>query len=85
MRVRSRAVSRVACTLAPGDSNRVTRMAVDTIATLRARRQRVRTFTVDVRGVEIRTEDDDSLSTHDGGLAAFDCAGRLTFLWLDGG
>jgi hypothetical protein len=45
----------------------------------------VRTFTIDVRGVEIRTEDNDSLSTNDGGLAAFDCAGRLTFLWLDGG
>lgn len=60
-------------------------MAVDTIATLRARSQRVRTFTIDARGVEIRTEDRDALSGHDGGLAAFDCAGRLTFLWLDGG
>jgi len=85
MRGRSRPVRRAACTLAPADSSRVARMAVDTIATLRARSQRVRTFTIDVRGVEIRTEDNDSLSTHDGGLAAFDCAGRLTFLWLDGG
>lgn len=60
-------------------------MATDTIATLRARTQRVRSFTLNARGLEIRTEDNDSLAGHDGGLAAFDCTGRLTFLWLDGG
>ena len=45
----------------------------------------MRSFFVNAHGVEIRTEDNDGLSIHDGGLAAFDCAGRFTFLWLDGG
>lgn len=85
VRLRSRVTSRTACAMAPPDSVRVARIAIDTIATLRGRSQRVRFFIVDSRGVEIRTEDNDSLSTHDGGLAAFDCAGRFTFLWLDGG
>lgn len=67
------------------DSVRLDRLATDTIATLRARTQRVREFTWTPNGVEIRTEDSDTLAAHDGGLAAFDCAGRLTFLWLDGG
>jgi hypothetical protein len=73
------------CAAAERDSLRVARMAVDTIAGLRARRQHVRRFSRTPDGIEVRTEDDDVLSPHDGGLAAFDCAGRLTFLWLDGG
>jgi hypothetical protein len=36
-------------------------------------------------GVEVRTEYSDSLSLHDGGLAAFDRSGRLTLLWLEVG
>jgi hypothetical protein len=67
------------------DSVRLARTATDTIATLRARTQRVNRFTWTPDGVEIRTEDVDSLAAHDGGLAAYDCTGRLTFLWLDGG
>jgi hypothetical protein len=76
---------RPACDFTSSDSVRIVRFATDTIATLRARTQRVRSFEIDERGLEIRTDDIDSLSTRNGGLAAFDCTGRLTFLWLDGG
>jgi hypothetical protein len=74
-----------ACIAARQDSVRVARTAADTIGVLRARRQHVRRYSWTPNGIEVRTEDDDTLSAHDGGLAAFDCAGRLTFLWLDGG
>lgn len=74
-----------ACAATASDSVRLVRVATDTIADLRARRQQVSRFTWTLHGVEVRTEDIDPLSAHDGGLAAFDCAGRLTFLWLDGG
>lgn len=80
----SRAVA-AACLAAERDSDRLARIAVDTIAALRARSQVVRRYSRTPNGLEVRTEDDDTLSAHDGGLAAFDCAGRLTFLWLDGG
>ena len=75
----------VACAAADRDSARLAYVAVDTISELRARRQRMRRFTRTPDGIEVRTEDDDPLAAHDGGLAAFDCMGRLTFLWLDGG
>lgn len=74
-----------ACRVAEQDSVRAARTATDTIATLRGHRQHVRRYSGMSNGVEVRTEDDDALSQHDGGLAAFDCSGRLTFLWLDGG
>lgn len=74
-----------ACRAARRDSVRDARIATDTIGVLRARRQHVRRFSSTPGGIEVRTEDDDTLSAHDGGLAAFDCAGRLTLLWLDGG
>lgn len=67
------------------DSVRLARIATDTVSALRARTQRVQRIAWTPAGVEVRTEDADPISTHDGGLAAFDCAGRLTFLWLDGG
>lgn len=75
----------VSCDAAERDSVRLARIATDTIGDLRARSQKVKSFTWTRDGVEVRTEDNDTLSAHDGGLAAFDCAGRLTFLWLDGG
>jgi hypothetical protein len=75
----------ISCRAAEHDSVRLARLAVDTIAYLRARRQHVRRFSWTPNGIEVRTEDDDTLAAHDGGLAAFDCTGRLTFLWLDGG
>jgi hypothetical protein len=75
----------VGCTDVDRDSVRLVRLATDTIATLRGRTQRVKRVTWTPDGLEIRTEDSDRLAAHDGGLAAFDCAGRLTFLWLDGG
>lgn len=74
-----------ACLAAARDSVRLARIASDTIGDLRARSQRVRRFSWTQDGIEVRTEDDDPLSPHDGGLVAFDCAGGLTFLWLDGG
>jgi hypothetical protein len=73
------------CIAAQPDSVRLARIAADTIGALRARRQHVRRYSRTPDGIEVRTEDDDTLSAHDGGLATFDCAGRLTFLWLDGG
>lgn len=78
-------VTLAACAVTERDSVRLARVATDTIADLRARSQRVKRFTRRSGGIEIRTEDTDPLSAHDGGLAAFDCAGHLTFLWLDGG
>jgi hypothetical protein len=75
----------VACLATERDSARLASIAIDTIGDLRARRQRVRRYSRTQEGIEVRTEDDDPLSPHDGGLAAFDCAGGLTFLWLDGG
>ena len=74
-----------ACAAADRDSARLAVFATDTIATLRARRQHVQRFTRTADGIEVRTEDIDPLAAHDGGLAAFDCSGHLTFLWLDGG
>jgi len=86
IRVRERStVLRPACRTGGEDSVRIARLATDTIATLRGRTQRVRTFESNSRGIEIRTDDSDSLATRNGGLAAFDCTGRLSFLWLDGG
>lgn len=79
------ATAPVACAAADRDSARLAFLAVDTIAELRARSQRMKSFTRTPDGVEVRTEDDDPLAAHDGGLAAFDCSGGLTFLWLDGG
>jgi hypothetical protein len=80
-----KAAAHAACALTERDSGRIARLAADTLGDLRARGQRVTRFSRTPGGVEVRTEDDDSLSAHDGGLAAFDCSGRLTFLWLDGG
>jgi len=73
------------CTAAEADSVLLVRVATDTIGDLRARGQRVKSYSWTSDGLEVRTEDSDPLSAHDGGLAAFDCTGRLTFLWLDGG
>jgi hypothetical protein len=73
------------CDAAERDSVDLARMATDTIGDLRSRSQRVKSYSWTSHGLEVRTEDNDSLAAHDGGLAAFDCAGRLTFLWLDGG
>jgi len=77
--------ARARCAAAEHDSLHLAGIAVDTIAALRARSQVVRSYSWTPNGLEVRTEDNDSLSAHDGGLAAFDCTGRLTFLWLDGG
>lgn len=89
LRLRHRTAASVApaasCSGGALDSVHLARLATDTIATLRARTQRVQRIAWTPTGVEVRTEDVDPHSVHDGGLAAFDCTGRLTFLWLDGG
>lgn len=89
LRIRHRnpapASSGAACVPAGRDSVELARIATDTIGRLRARPQRVSRFAASPDGVEVRTEDDDPLAAHDGGMAAFDCAGRLGLLWLDGG
>jgi hypothetical protein len=75
----------VGCAGIAHDSLALSRFAADTIAQLRGRSQRVTRFARSSKGVEVRTEDVDPLADHDGGLVAFDCARRVTFLWLDGG
>ena len=59
--------------------------ARDTLAALRGRAQRVAWFRDVADGIEVRTEDADALSFHDGGLVAFDCRAHMTIVWLDGG
>src|SRR4051812_8703142 len=58
----SRAAVRPACRFAADDSVRLARFAIDTIATLRGRSQRIRSFTPGVHGLEVRTDDVDSLT-----------------------
>lgn len=85
LREREPVGARAVCSLASRDRDRVTRLAIDTIAVLRGRSQRLRSLFVNGRGIEVRTEDADTLAGHDGGLVAFDCQAHPTFLWLDGG
>ncbi len=73
------------CPAAGRDSAALARFASDTLGLLRGRTQRVQSFTRRPDGVDVRTEDIDPLALHDGGLVAFRCDGRVTFLWLDGG
>ena len=76
---------RAACALSSRDSVQFARLAADTVAALRGRPQRLRSVFVSGEGIEVRTEDADTLATHDGGLVAFDCMAHPTFVWLDGG
>jgi hypothetical protein len=73
------------CAPSRGERARAVAAARDTIARLRARAQRLSRFSRLRGGFEVRTEDRDSLSLHDGGLVGFDCTGRMTMIWLDGG
>lgn len=82
---RRRAIRAAAGCPAPRDSALMAAVARDTIARLRGRPQYLRRLERTPTGVEVRTEDPDSLSIHDGGLVSFDCAGRVTAVWLDGG
>ena len=82
------AVSRdaAACRADATDSAAYARVARDTIARLRAEPQTVVRITPSsTGGVELRTEDASPEAFHDGGLVAFDCTGRVTLVWLDGG
>ena len=74
-----------ACETQP-DTAQLARVARDTVARLRARPQLVtRIAPVRTGGLELRTEDSSPGALHDGGLVTFDCAGRVTLVWLDGG
>jgi hypothetical protein len=78
-------VAHGSCAAATRDSAQTVRTARDTIARLRGHSQRVTRMAVRRASVELRTEDRDPLSAHDGGLVTVDCEGRVTFVWLDGG
>jgi hypothetical protein len=78
-------IAKATCAAASRDSAQTVRTARDTIARLRGHSQRVTSMTLRRASVELRTEDRDPLSAHDGGLVTVDCEGRVTFVWLDGG
>ena len=81
-RARARAV---ACSYARADTVALAAMARDTVARLKGRAQRVTEITPLPEGVAFRTEDTDSSAFHNGGAVSFDCAKRVTTVWLDGG
>jgi hypothetical protein len=76
----------IACAAGALDTAKLVVLARDTLARLRARPQRVnRISAATTGGLELRTEDTTPGSLHNGGLVAFDCTGRITLVWLDGG
>lgn len=74
-----------ACTRATRDTVGLARIAEDTIRRLRGTPQRVSRVRMRPWGVRVRTEDASATAMHDGGLVVFDCAGRVSHVWLDGG
>ena len=76
---------RSGCVASRRDRVRAMHAARDTVARLRARAQHVTGVASVPGGVDVRTEDVDSLALHDGGLVSVDCVGRVTMVWLDGG
>jgi hypothetical protein len=75
----------VACSYARVDTVALAASARDTVARLKGRAQRVTEITRLVEGIAFRTEDVDSTAFHNGGAVSFDCAKRVTAVWLDGG
>lgn len=75
----------VACSYARADTVALAAVARDTVARLKGRAQRVTEITPLPEGIAFRTEDTDSSAFHNGGAVSFDCAKRVTTLWLDGG
>lgn len=81
----SRGVS-AGCRFERVDTLAIASAARDTIARLKGRAQRVSEITpVPAGGIAVRTEDADSTAFHNGGAVSFDCARRVTSVWLDGG
>ena len=78
----SRAAS---CTYTRDDTLALAAAARDTIGRLKSRAQRVSEITPVAGGIAFRTEDADSNAFHNGGAVSFDCARRVTSVWLDGG
>lgn len=73
------------CPFTATDSGALATVARDTVGKLKAHPQRVTEITTVRAGIAYRTEDADSTALHNGGAVAFDCAKRVTMVWLDGG
>lgn len=73
------------CEYSRADTLALARAARDTIARLKGRPQQVTEITSPGGGIAFRTEDTDSSAFHNGGAVSFDCAKRVTEVWLDGG
>ena len=78
----SRATS---CAYTRDDTLALAAAARDTVARLKNRVQRIDEITPVGGGIAFRTEDADSNAFHNGGAVSFDCAKRVTSVWLDGG
>ena len=76
---------RASCRRLLADSNAMVARAEDTIGRIRGVPQRITASARDLTGYRVRTEDSRRGALHDGGLVHFDCAGRMAFVWLDGG
>ena len=74
-----------ACPYTRADTLALAGAARDTVARLKGRAQQVTEITPVQGGVAFRTEDNDSSAFHNGGAVSFDCAKRVTSVWLDGG
>jgi len=73
------------CPFTRADTMALATAARDTMRQLKGRAQRVTEVTPVRGGIAFRTEDTDSSAFHNGGAIAFDCARRITAVWLDGG
>jgi len=74
-----------ACRFERVDTLAIAGAARDTIAQLKGHAQRVTEISAVAGGISFRTEDADSTAFHNGGAVSFDCAKRVTSVWLDGG
>lgn len=73
------------CSFTAADSAALAAAARDTLGKLKAHPQRVTEISSLYSGIAFRTEDVDSTALHNGGSVGFDCAKRVTMVWLDGG
>ena len=74
-----------ACSYTRADTLALAAAARDTVGRMKSRAQRISEITPVAGGIAFRTEDADSNAFHNGGAVSFDCAKRLTSVWLDGG
>ena len=75
----------MSCRRLLADSSAMAARAADTVGRLRGAPQHATRGARDATGYSVRTEDTSRAAIHDGGLVQFDCAGHVTFVWLDGG